>query len=67
MKLTGLRTFTFATFSGVVLLIGFSMVPPDARGGAFVFFSGGISALVVAVAGKSVGSKFADAKAAPTP
>jgi hypothetical protein len=53
MKLTGLRTLTFGLYSGGVLLAGFYLCPPESRGAAFVFFSGGVGALMVAVAGKA--------------
>ena len=53
MKITGLRTFLFGLAALAVLLAGLWLLPPDARGGAFVFFSGGVGALMVAVAGKS--------------
>jgi hypothetical protein len=53
MTLIGHRTLTFGLVALAVLLAGFYLLPPDARGAAFVFFSGGVGALMVAVAGKS--------------
>ena len=70
MKITGLRTLIFGLASLGVLLVGFKLVPPEARGAAFVFYVSGLGALMVAMAGKasvdalSQGGGVAGAKAA---
>jgi hypothetical protein len=53
MTVNGLRTLIAFLASLVVMLTGFWLLPSDARGAAFVFFAGGIGALMAAIAGKA--------------
>lgn len=70
MTITGKRTLLFACYSGALLLAGFALIPPEQRGAAYVFLSGGLGVLVGAVATKSAvgalagGGGIAGAKAA---
>ena len=53
MKITGKRTLIFGLASLATLLAGYKLLPPEARGAAFVFFSAGVGALMASVAGKA--------------
>jgi hypothetical protein len=53
VTIIGLRTLVAFLASLAVMLTGFWLLPPEVRGAAFVFFAGGIGALMAALAGKA--------------
>lgn len=53
MKIVGIRTLLFATEALVALVLGFWLLPDNARGAAYAFLAAGVGALMAAIAGKS--------------
>ena len=49
----GKRTLFFGMASLAALLVAFALIPDKDRGAAYVFFAGGVGALIAAIAGKS--------------
>jgi hypothetical protein len=53
VTVTGKRTLLFALYASTLLLAGLALLPVESRGPAYVFFAGGIGAMMGAVAAKA--------------